>query len=171
MSEITATDKRQRKKRQPEKWATENWATGKLGNKNGPVGKEGNTCNCPKETATGKLRAWRKVTAVYRRAYDSRHLQADCQKPGSASEPYARQSSMGYLYLFSDYAHLPITSQTCSPAKGRFVMVTPSSLMVGHTANVWYLRRQTYSMLVLAVCDLTHYCSAPTGLHDPVLPS
>jgi len=130
MSEITATDKRQRKKRQPEKWATENWATGKLGNKNGPVGKEGNTCNCPKETATGKLRAWRKVTAVYRRAYDSRHLQADCQKPGSASEPYARQSSMGYLYLFSDYAHLPITSQTCSPAKGRFVMVTPSSLMV-----------------------------------------
>ena len=83
-----------------------------------------------KKTATGKLRAWRKVTAVYRRAYDSRHLQADCQKPGSASEPYARQSSMGYLYLFSDYAHLPITSQTCSPAKRRFVMVTPSSLMV-----------------------------------------
>jgi len=33
MSEITATEKGQRKKRQPEKWATENWATGKLGNK------------------------------------------------------------------------------------------------------------------------------------------
>ena len=32
--------------------------------------------------------------------HDSRHLQADCQEPGSAPEPYARQSSMGYLDLF-----------------------------------------------------------------------
>ena len=38
--------------------------------------------------------------AAYRQVYDSRHLQADCQEPGSAPEPYARQSSMGYLYLF-----------------------------------------------------------------------
>jgi len=38
--------------------------------------------------------------AAYRRVNDSRHLQADCQEPGSAPEPYARQSSMGYLYLF-----------------------------------------------------------------------
>jgi len=37
--------------------------------------------------------------AAYRRVYDSRHLQADCQEPGSAPEPYVRQSSMGYLYL------------------------------------------------------------------------
>jgi len=29
---------------------------------------------------------------------DSRHLQADCQEPGSAPEPYARKSSMGYLF-------------------------------------------------------------------------
>ena len=41
--------------------------------------------------------ARRKVMAAYRRVYDSRHLQADCQEPGSAPEPYARQSSMGYL--------------------------------------------------------------------------
>jgi len=27
--------------------------------------------------------------ATYRRVYDSRHLQADCQEPGSAPEPYA----------------------------------------------------------------------------------
>ena len=38
--------------------------------------------------------------AAYRRVYDSRHLQADCQEPGSAPKPYAWQSSMGYLYLF-----------------------------------------------------------------------
>jgi len=28
--------------------------------------------------------------SLYRRVYDSRHLQADCQEPGSAPEPYAR---------------------------------------------------------------------------------
>jgi len=28
--------------------------------------------------------------AAYRRVYDSRHLQVDCQEPGSAPEPYAR---------------------------------------------------------------------------------
>jgi len=40
--------------------------------------------------------------AAYRRVYDSRHLQADCQEPGSAPELCARQSSMGYLYLFKE---------------------------------------------------------------------
>ena len=39
--------------------------------------------------------------AVYRRVYDSHHLQVDYQEPGSAPEPYARQSSIGYLYLFT----------------------------------------------------------------------
>jgi len=37
--------------------------------------------------------------AASRRVYDSRHLQADCQEPGSAPEPYARLSSMGYLFI------------------------------------------------------------------------
>ena len=40
-----------------------------------------------------------KVMAAYRRVYDSHHLQADCQEPRSALEPYALLSSMGYLYL------------------------------------------------------------------------
>jgi len=34
-------------------------------------------------------------------SHHSHHLQADCQEPGSASEPYARQSSMDYLYLLA----------------------------------------------------------------------
>jgi len=38
--------------------------------------------------------------AAYRQVYESPHLQADCQELGSAPKPYARQSSMGYLYLF-----------------------------------------------------------------------
>ena len=40
--------------------------------------------------------------AAYRRVYDSHHLQAECQEPTSAPEPYARLSSMGYL--FTDFA-------------------------------------------------------------------
>ena len=32
--------------------------------------------------------------AAYRRVYDSRHLQADCQVPGSAPEPYAQQGTL-----------------------------------------------------------------------------
>jgi len=39
--------------------------------------------------------------AAYCLVYDSRHLQADCKKPGSAPEPYARQSCMGYLLIAS----------------------------------------------------------------------
>jgi len=39
--------------------------------------------------------------AAYRRVYDFRHLQADCQEPGSAPEPYGGQSSMGYLSFSS----------------------------------------------------------------------
>ena len=55
----------------------------------------------------GVMQARRKVMAAYRRVYDSRHLQADCQKPGSAPEPYARQSSMGYFfYLLSRTAYI-----------------------------------------------------------------
>ena len=44
--------------------------------------------------------------AAYRRVYDSRRLQGDCQEPGSAPEPYARRSSMGYLYHFYLPKHL-----------------------------------------------------------------
>ena len=46
--------------------------------------------------------------AAYHRVYDSRHLQADCQGPGSAPEPYARQSSMGYLFYSSSGNFLDI---------------------------------------------------------------
>ena len=36
--------------------------------------------------------------AAYYQVYDSCHLQAGYQEPGSAPEPYAWQSSMGYLF-------------------------------------------------------------------------
>jgi len=58
--------------------------------------------------------------AAYRQVYDSRHLQADYQEPGSATEPYVRQSSIGYLYFFtSDYLRYlgkkPSLWSTCPP--------------------------------------------------------
>jgi len=50
--------------------------------------------------------------AAYHRVYDSRHLQADCQEPGSSPEPFARQSSMGYLFLETKRSSPPSVSIT-----------------------------------------------------------
>jgi len=38
--------------------------------------------------------------AAYLRVYDSRHLQADCQKLGSAPEPYARYNRVWATFTF-----------------------------------------------------------------------
>jgi len=51
--------------------------------------------------------------AAYHRVYDSRHLQADCQEPGSAPEPYALRSITGYLYLFLHLANASALPTTC----------------------------------------------------------
>ena len=40
------------------------------------------------------------MAAYLQVVYDSHHLQADCQELGSAPEPHARQSTMGYLHLY-----------------------------------------------------------------------
>jgi len=39
--------------------------------------------------------------AAYRPVYDSRHLQADCQEPGSAPEPYRSVIEYGLPFLAS----------------------------------------------------------------------
>jgi len=49
---------------------------------------------------------------AYRRVYDSRHLQVDCQEPGSAPEPYALvwatfiigTKKSGTFYLFTEFS-------------------------------------------------------------------
>jgi len=38
--------------------------------------------------------------AAYHRVYDSRHLQADCQEPGSAPEPYALGNRVWATFAF-----------------------------------------------------------------------
>jgi len=45
--------------------------------------------------------------AAYRRVYDSRHLQADCQEPGSSPEPYARYYRVWATFTFY---HLRVTA-------------------------------------------------------------
>ena len=37
--------------------------------------------------------------AAYSRVYDSRHLQADCQEPGSAPEPYSNRVWATFLTM------------------------------------------------------------------------
>ena len=54
--------------------------------------------------------------SLYRRVYDSHRLQADCQEPGSAPEPYARLSSMGYLYLLFTLPLRLMLSYVCAHA-------------------------------------------------------
>ena len=61
--------------------------------------------------------------AAYRRVYDSRHLQADCQEPGSAPEPYAGLLSIGYRYLF--YCQVALTSITLGNLEGHFSSTEP----------------------------------------------
>ena len=61
--------------------------------------------------------------AAYRRVYDSRRLQADCQEPESAPEPYARQSSIDYWNqlrnptlgsrVWTTFTCLGLTHNTC----------------------------------------------------------
>ena len=69
------------------------------------------------------MQAWRNVTEAYRRVYDSLNLQAECQEPGSALEPYTRYTSMGYLYLYflSDTKNFHTTCYTAIVATGRTI--------------------------------------------------
>ena len=53
--------------------------------------------------------------AAYRRVYDSRHLQADCQEPGSAPEPYARRT---LRFLVASALDLHFTSCHICPSTG-----------------------------------------------------
>jgi len=68
----------------------------------------------------GQLQAWRKVMAAYRQVYDSRHLQADCQEPGSVLEPYTlgnRVWATFTLFTFSvkrNYRRAALRGRKCA---------------------------------------------------------
>jgi len=57
-----------------------------------------------------------KTVARQRRDSDLNQGPSDCQEPGSAPEPYARQSSIGYLFF------CVTCSQTLSSSMGGFVI-------------------------------------------------
>ena len=84
--------------------------------------------------------------AAYRRVRDSRHLQADCQEPGSAPEPYARWSSMGYLYLYLlVFAYTVFTIRTNAMTQDANSELLPNQsrvLIFGSTATRSQRRRR-----------------------------
>jgi len=100
--------------------------------------------------------------AVYRRVYDLRHLQADCQEPGSAPEPYAWQSSMGYLYLFYYYTYYYITTVfgithytppcCCISHNNTVDNFTPFSIEVLHCLFCGVMMNATNEKLSLLFC-------------------
>ena len=108
---------------------------------------------------------WRKVRAAYRRVYDSRHLQADCQEPGSAPGPYARQSSVGYLAEW-----LVTFSPTYRPVNSPII-----SLFVGDAGGCCVQGRQRRRRRPLArrrrhcrtTCTLPCWCSNRTRSRSP----
>jgi len=61
--------------------------------------------------------------AAHRRVYDSRHLQADGQEPGSAPEP----SVIGYGLPLSFYSGLQVVSKVFYDSVAQHSMVQVSS--------------------------------------------
>jgi len=71
--------------------------------------------------------------AAYHWVYDSRHLQAYCQELGSAPEPYAWQSSMGYLYL------LLFNTALCSVRGGTKTVGTLASQYMSEVCQLFHV--------------------------------
>ena len=75
--------------------------------------------------------------AAYRRVYDSRHLQADCQEPGSAPEPYALQSSTGYFFMFRiELTYQRILERKQTPERGNSACVQCIAELSGKSSDI-----------------------------------
>jgi len=114
--------------------------------------------------------------ATYYRVYDSRHLQADSQEPGSAPEPYARQLSMGYLYLFYRPKGVGVVPLKCPFAMGNpgshLIHGSLNSRSIGSASNAGHTIVTNTDTPCHAICSRdvkTVYFSEPvTGLPKPV---
>jgi len=56
--------------------------------------------------------------AAYLRVYDSHHLQADCQEPGSAAEPYTLGNRVWATFTFTFFYLISQSPRTCCPGSG-----------------------------------------------------
>ena len=94
--------------------------------------------------------------AAYRRVYDSCHLQAECQEPGSAPKPDARQSSIGHLYLLvtiiillsaeagvPNYESSPIDTDKSGRTKRRSIDAAAASDHPRRRSVITVIRRKT----------------------------
>ena len=95
--------------------------------------------------------------AAYRRVYDSRHLQADCQEPGSSPEPYARYSSIWATFTF--YIFVGISGFSASLL--RYTSLTMHEIGSTHGESLVACRASDVIDLVPAACvpgNLLHFC-------------
>ena len=91
--------------------------------------------------------------AAYRQVYDSCHLQADYQEPGSAPEPYVRQSIIGYLFT-SDYLRYLRKKTICNPLSHPTWKYTKLTCEV---PNFFYLTEGLHCTCVFRTC-VFHPC-------------
>jgi len=100
--------------------------------------------------------------AAYRRVYDSRHLQADCQEPGSATEPYARQWSMGYLSIFT-CRFVKVIIKTFKNSKAQLVF--KGFFILSNLINKFNIK------ILIVICEIHQFhhftrCSSPSLTGD-----
>ena len=77
--------------------------------------------------------------AAYGRVYDSRHLQADCQEPGSAQEPYPRSElSMGpFCVTRSNPTHQLTDPIQPSPLQVEKIGLNPTQPNTTNNLTAW----------------------------------
>ena len=103
--------------------------------------------------------------AAYRRIYDSRHLQADCQEPGSAPEPCARQSTIGYLYLFTSVTRR-IKHSSRRPKVGRRVdKAAAPAIICQHEVNVGEIKAAVAGYLASSWCPDVCFASVCSSFY------
>jgi len=95
------------------------------------------------------------VPAAYCQVYDSCHMQADYQEPGSAPEPYARQSSIGYLYFF--YFWLFTLSQTKTICNSHAHPTWKCTTLTCEIPNFFYLTEGLHCTRIFRTC-VFHSC-------------
>ena len=90
---------------------------------------------------------------AYSRVYDSRHLQVDCQELGSAPEPYAQQSSTGYLLCHPPPNLVPATSRS-HPAPPSELTAFPHTLWLMSPISLIRISDITISISTIRITDI-----------------
>jgi len=86
--------------------------------------------------------------AAYRRVYDSRHLQADYQEPESATEPYVRQSIVGYLFTVGLRSGLYLSNFIRG---SKFWLLKSTTVLMHRYTEIWKPTKSSLKVIMLLV--------------------